>query len=337
MAESYPEPAADLTPVEFATIESIDWSPLQSLETLSRKNDFYAVVHRFTENMRGVLWLSQLVPFVVGVIGEQEPPISLTNGTNSGVVSFVTHIVNSMNEPDRSVGLHAQKVIHRGFQKMPTDADHPTLRGGLRVLLAAMVTTTWSAFEKMASDLWETALNKKPEGLAELNGEPPNGLIEPKSQMTALASEDDKRNPAEKMLRLNFLQKYRYNVRELMGTILREKFNFQIHWSIREAYISAFDRSHPKVRGAICDSSFVALAAARNVFAHNAGVVDQDFINQIGGDVAAFPVFQGAEKGEKLPISGPRVKNLIEPCLRKSSELIEAVIAHVQPRGSEPG
>lgn len=206
------------------------------------------------------------------------------------------------------------------FQK-----NNVQIREGLAAVLGGMVTGMWTALEVLASDLWETALNIHPAGLAELKGSVPNSMRASKKPFTALASPDGDRTLSSKMVKLNYLQAHGYDLSRRMGAVLREKFNFQILEGIRSAYLQAFDKSHAVVREAILHPSFTVLAAARNVLVHRAGIVDCEFMDKYVRSEDLRSVFPAVELEKPLPMTGLTVHNLIQPVVTQSVKLIEGV------------
>jgi hypothetical protein len=60
-------------------------------------------------------------------------------------------------------------ALQRGTQPVLMLESAPAAIG-LEAMLSSAITGTWTAFETMAGDLWEAALNAHPDGLAELKG-----------------------------------------------------------------------------------------------------------------------------------------------------------------------
>ena len=222
-----------------------------------------------------------------------------------------------------------------------------------RTVFAAQVVATWTAFEQLAGSLWERALNVHPHGLAKLSGLNEAGEVErarQEEQRIKRAEKEAKEGKAVqpemakaekgKMIPLSFLEQHDYNVSTMMGTIWQREreFNFQILSQIREAYVRAFYEDHAKVRAAIRDDSLTALAAARNVIVHKAGIIDPKFLED-AGDLA---IFNGVELERPLMIDGPMLKDLVVPAIETSYKLIRAVsdwlIAHAEkPNGTKQG
>lgn len=206
------------------------------------------------------------------------------------------------------------------LQKIDTD-----VRKGLEAILRGMVTATWTAFEVMASDLWEAALNAKPAGLAELKGKVPVTMNTQKKRFTAFATSSEEVNDFSKLVRLDYLQSHGYDLSGRMGTILRERYNFQILEGIRTAYVQAFDDSHSAIRDAILDPCLTALAATRNVLVHRAGTADRAFMQEYARCANLQSAFPTVELGATITLTGLTVHGLIQPVLMQSVRLIEEI------------
>ena len=94
--------------------------------------------------------------------------------------------------------------------------DESTL--GHEAWLGSQITGTWTAFEAMAGDLWEAALNYKPRELAKLSG--------------------SKHGKDSKQIGLDQIQRYNFDLSTHMGTIFvgTNKYQFDRLSGIREAY-----------------------------------------------------------------------------------------------------
>ena len=113
-----------------------------------------------------------------------------------------------------------------------------------------------------------------------------------------------------------------------MGTVLRERFNFQALAGIQEAYLAAFAQPEPRVRTIVMEPALEALASTRNVLAHRSGVVDEHFIRQHRGSQTLQSIFPDASVGSQLNLSGLITHQLIQPVLSLAAELVVAVNGH---------
>jgi hypothetical protein len=81
---------------------------------------------------------------------------------------------------------HGQRLFNAaGFLEISQRNDAET-RSGLDASLGSMVTGAWTAFEILAGDLWEQAINAHPTGLAALAGKPPKDMPGPPRLSRAL-------------------------------------------------------------------------------------------------------------------------------------------------------
>jgi hypothetical protein len=179
---------------------------------------------------------------------------------------------------------------------------------GFIAMLANTVINLWTAYETLAGDLWETALNIHPHELAKLQGQ---------KKHKSHASDDDKDS---KQVDLNFLHKHRYDVSEVMGTLLKTRYEFSRIEKIREAYKDAFWCEFPDVDTMVGDTLY-ALACTRNLLVHKAGIVDEKFLR----NTKRIGIFTGAVVGEELFIDGKLVAKFIVDTLTSGIALVRAV------------
>jgi hypothetical protein len=203
--------------------------------------------------------------------------------------------------------------ISRGSLAVETVARSRSGPKGVEALLSSFLIGSWSAYETMAGDLWEAALNAHPEGLVELNGE------------------RGKKKPSQ--VPLSQLLKYRFDIRGKMGSILRDQFVFGSLAEIRNAYLAAFDkRSARLVETAISDDSLDALHIVRNLLVHRAGVVDEEYLKLF----ISFKNIPIAEIDERIVLDGEAVVGLVNPVVQKGLSLIRAVDTWLQWKPASP-
>ena len=178
-------------------------------------------------------------------------------------------------------------------------------------LMSLQVVAGWTAFETLAGDLWEAAVNAHPRTLSDLGG----GKESPKGK-----GEDE-----GGQIPIKRLQEYNYNVRDAMGTLLRgaNKVQFVRLEDIRDAYARAFSKHFNRIGGAIEDASLDALAVARNLIVHKAGVCDGDYERRTRG--GSLPPLPQLAIGQRLVLDGTLVKALVAPVLTCGVRLIQAV------------
>ena len=150
------------------------------------------------------------------------------------------------------------------------------------------------------------ALNAEPEILSKLDGQ--------------VARKKGKNDP-DKQLDLNYLHRYRYSLKDVMGTILRKRFNFTLLDGIKEAYMAAFSEGGTDVLDAVKDRALFQLSCVRNVIVHRGGLVDEDFHRKMKAEAR----FSGVAIGEAIAIDGEATNELIGPAVQCGVRLIEAV------------
>ncbi|MGC1860803.1 MAG: hypothetical protein WA733_06670 [Methylocystis sp.] len=188
-----------------------------------------------------------------------------------------------------------EKVIFAIFETLANDDP-----AGQEAWLTAQITATWTAFEAMAGDLWEAALNCKPAELAKLSGTKQNG---------------DSRN-----IDINFIHKYNYNISNRMGTIFVEtnKYKFDSLRGIRQAYKDAFGGCLDYL---IDDTALDALSIVRNNLIHSGGIIDEKYRRRS----SILPLEAVGEAGSHIPLEGELATKLINPVLKLGNALLIAV------------
>jgi hypothetical protein len=200
------------------------------------------------------------------------------------------------------------------------------LNSGFEAVLFNAIVGCWTAFEAMASDLWEAALNVHPSGLAELKGTP--WLKE--SQVASESDEDQKENTAKtKHVNLTDLQRWRYAVSRHMGSILKIKFNFNLLAGIKNAYTVAWweKGDQDKIKAILEHPDLDLLQAIRNLLVHKGGIVDQRLLSRITGKMnkQIDPRFAEARLHEPLVIDGSTVSHSICFIIKLSTNLMHFV------------
>jgi hypothetical protein len=172
-------------------------------------------------------------------------------------------------------------------------SPNPEINDGMRSVLTSCLIDAYTAFETLAGDLWEQAVNARPALAPSVN------------------------------ISTTFLQKFNYTVPDKLGTVLRELklAKFASLEDIRTSYRVAFTQHADLIHAAVGDKSLDALAVARNVIVHKAGVCDKEYQDRARG-LAQLPKL---EIGEPLPVTGQLVKQLIDPAILRSRTLIECV------------
>lgn len=180
------------------------------------------------------------------------------------------------------------------------------MRIGAPEMLASYITAMWTIFETLAGDLWEAAINGHPSGLSGLHGK--------KIHSSGAQTE-------EKTIPLSQIERYGYDLTSNMGTILREKFNFNSLNGIREAYSMAFHKDTSKVDASLSDKSLDALSVVRNLITHKRAIVDQRYSER----AKDLPLAPKGQIGERILLDGEIMTALVSAGLDRCNDLIFAV------------
>jgi hypothetical protein len=187
------------------------------------------------------------------------------------------------------------------------------LEKGIESMLSGMVVEGWTAFETLAGDLWEAAVNAHPTGLSELKGGGSDNEAGSQTQERAA------------LIAIKLVQKYGFNVADVMGTLRKEegKAAFTTLKEIKETYARAFWEHSDSIKKALGDPSVEAISQARNVIVHKAGICDKKYEDRVkGGRLSPLPPIQA---GQPLGLDGAIVKGLLDSAFACAGRLIQAV------------
>jgi hypothetical protein len=193
----------------------------------------------------------------------------------------------------------------------------PVHRRTSNTILVAILLNGWTAFEVLAGDLWETALNSRPQILLE--------ALKNQPQRTAneITSDRGLHLSAKKQvidLYVDDLVKCAFDLRGHLGAVLRKRYSFIGLDSIRDAYLGVFGNL-PEISQIFDHRVLRSLSAVRNLFVHKAGKVDQEFIEKAAGD----SVFSGLKIGDAIEIKERSPNLLLDAAVSQSLDLIKFV------------
>jgi hypothetical protein len=230
---------------------------------------------------------------------------------------------------------HVSRITARSADRAIAFVPNRAVLTGLEGLLSAMLTGTWTAFETLAGDLWETALNLHPKGLANLDGSASRITGKAKDRRrrsrhiieTGGGGDDSKIKKQIELRKFSEATDGTFNLGTQMGSYHRTHSNvaFDSLWAIRAAYSCAFNKRRTAVDDALSDPSLDVLSLVRNVLVHRSGVVDDKYLLAVR-NVRNAP---RAALNAPLSFNGDRVAKLIKPVIATSLKLISAVDAEV--------
>lgn len=199
-----------------------------------------------------------------------------------------------------NLGIDGQKLIaefHAVF------ASHPEQLGALKSQLKAAILLSWSAFENLTADLWVQCLNAYPQTLA-------TNILNRRTDQ----QEQKRIEPWQ-------LQKYGYDLRDHMGTILKDRYQFSNTDGIKKAYVDAFGPTRKSALvNILSNPNLNLLEAARHNIAHRTGTIDGIFLSR----TKSFSSFLGKE-GEPLSLTGSFVSRLVSTAIEAGGSLIKAI------------
>lgn len=129
--------------------------------------------------------------------------------------------------------------------------------------------------------------------------------------------------------------------RDKYGALMEAKKNatFGSRFNFRAAYNTAFNDA--SINTALNHESIDALSLLRNAIVHNAGVVDDSFMNSIP-NTKGYPGYPlcallqqqipGLNVGAEIPLDGERVKEIVNPAMNQGYQLVVALEQWLKPR-----
>lgn len=202
---------------------------------------------------------------------------------------------------------------------------------GVHALISSLVIGMWTAFEVLASDLWEESLNCHPGTLATLSGSPGRieNLAKGKPERSNKRENIDRSKPESNrddppsiyLQKLESITKGTFDMSKCMGSILRDKFHMTALSGIRKAYSKAFSKDNQKIDEALASHAIDALSMVRNILVHKAGVADEEYAESLNVVKCAPQVAAGLP----IQLDGAMASDLLLNSLNACSKLIEGV------------
>jgi hypothetical protein len=171
-----------------------------------------------------------------------------------------------------------------------------------RALLFAGITTGWAAFESAAKDIWIVALNSSP-----------NVLGQPAIAKLPIEKESD--GLSAKQISVGLLARNGFDLRNKLGFLLADKFDFTGVSGIRTAYLSAFGKIAP-FDTIFDEQNLATLEATRHLIVHRAGFVDEEYKRRTKDSTSI---------GSQIHLDGERVCDLVNSSIAVHCKLIKHV------------
>jgi hypothetical protein len=224
-----------------------------------------------------------------------------------------TKLQQARDDPDELEKL-AKDMGEKGGAVTVIISGSPAAKNAFEFAMMSYITSAWTAFETAAGDVWEAALNHRPQGLADLNGKKRYQKREPRNR-------DDESQRMDKLIRLELLRSHKWDTAHKMGSILRGQFAFTTLAGIREAFEAAFYKKSDNIDRIILDDTFDQLSALRNVIVHKSAMADAEYERRTK-QIPALPKFKN---GEKIQLDGKMVADLVHATTQKTFALLSAV------------
>ena len=105
-----------------------------------------------------------------------------------------------------------------------------------------------------------------------------------------------------KSIELMRLGESEYDLRDKMGKVLKrlKKVDFQSWYTIKDAYVAAFGNEVEDIFDLPDHADMGVIESMRNLIAHRAGIVDQQFIDDVGN----HPRFHGISINDEIEVDG---------------------------------
>ena len=139
----------------------------------------------------------------------------------------------------------------------------PQTQRQIRMMLLSWISATWTAFEILAGDAWQLALNSRPDLIAQ----EVLGQLFPSGSPEGLSA---------KGIPLWMAAKYGFDLRNHIGDMLKPRVDFSDIKEVKRAYAAAFG-DDTSLQGALADKNLLVLAATRHLVVHRGGVVDEKY------------------------------------------------------------
>ena len=314
------------------------WQPVRAfIANTYRVRAFWKLSpHLIEQASSHVLAICRSVFAVTGrpfLVGEESKNKELIDKINSKMAEDLAERFEATGEIDKASGYDFTRALSN-FELLLS--QNPEMNEAIYAAFCSQLTSAWTAWETLATDLWEAAINYHPATLAKLSGK-----RERISKLAGSKSRDDTEEGRELSARefeprladFETITQGTFNASALMGTLLKKECKFQTLAGIRRAYSAAFSNDWGSIDAALSNRSLDKLNLVRNLILHKAGVMDAKFAEQS----ATIPDWKiEKQMNDPIPLDGKIVQELINPVFQLGIDLIYAVDKWVRPKDSYP-
>jgi hypothetical protein len=282
-----------------ATSKALQSKALQSVADVYAKNVFdllgllslpYAMLRIGVHN-------TQQIEFFLQAVAETKILLR-TKEDKARVMAYAGELMKKATE-EKSSPKNPHEEANRQLAKL---LEKKNVSDAARALLYAGISSGWAAFESAAKDIWVVALNSRPKLLAQ-------------PAFAKLTDEAATEGLSAKHVSVGLLARHGFDLRDKLGLLLSDKFDFTGVSGIRIAYTSAFGKS------SVFDTMFneqnlATLEATRHLIVHRAGFVDEDYKRRTKDNV---PI------GQQLHFDSARVCELVNSSITVCCKLMRQV------------
>jgi len=282
-----------------AIAKSLRSKPLQSVAEVYSKNvndilGMLALPHLFVSvGIRD----AQRMQFYLQAVAETK--ILLRSDADKAKVQAYADDLERKAREDENSPQNPDKETHRQIAKL---LEHKQVNEAVRSLLFAGATFGWAAFESAAKDVWVAAVNARPILLAQ-------------PALSKISDEVASEGLSSKYISVGLLARNGFDLRDKLGLLLSDKFDFTGVSGIRIAYTSAFGKNSA-FDTMFNEQNLATLEATRHLIVHRAGFVDEDYKRRTKD---SLPL------GQQLHLDGGRVCELVNSSITVCCKMIRQV------------
>lgn len=293
---------------------SIDLDLIKSIET-ELTLDYLKVIHgKYCVSVEQILTMlsSPLVLMSMAMIKVKQDHLSIRSAVKLG---FLTH--NHPDDPKEMAELLVrffEEELKKSSENVVEEANKESqalyekseeIRAVFNDIGLNALVNSWTLFEAFIKDIWITTLNSHPELLS-------NKIINAKS--------DNENNNNGKMISLNLLSKYNYNISNHLGEVLASKYDFTGVEGIKKSFKDLLNLNDEEIN--FLSSTIInQLEICRHIIVHNAAIIDSKYI--------ARSKRENEENGQKLLLDINEICEMINhsvECVKSIFLLVERKI-----------
>jgi hypothetical protein len=173
-------------------------------------------------------------------------------------------------------------------------------RHAVKLIKQTLLVHAWTGLESSAKNIWIAAVNSRPMALGH-------------KSFSSLQDDQREAGFTSKMIQVGLIAKYGFDLRQSLGTILSERFDFTSVDGINRTYQGAFGMDSILSQG-LLEGTLVKLEKTRNLLVHRAGIVDDTYKRTTQCD---------QESGTELDVSDADLDIFISASLKATINLFK--------------